>query len=45
MLKPVESFVRGFGGAPHAYSVVRRSSSAWSKAVARKRRIKRLMRR
>lgn len=45
MLEPVERFVRGFGGEPVAYSVVRRSSPAWAKVVARKRRIKRLLRR
>jgi hypothetical protein len=45
MLQPVEKFVRGFGGSPHAYSVVRRSSPAWERHVARKRRIKRLLRR
>ena len=45
MLKPVEKFVRGFGGAPVAYSVVRRSSPAWQRAVARRRRVKRLLRR
>jgi hypothetical protein len=45
MLQPVEKFVRGFGGAPHAYSVVRRSSATWERTVARKRRVKRLLRR
>jgi hypothetical protein len=45
MLEPVEHFVRGFGGAPVGYSVVRRSSPGWSRAVARKRRLKRLLRR
>ncbi len=45
MLQPVEQFVRGFGGEPLAYSVVRRSSPAWTKIVARKRRVKRLLRR
>ncbi len=45
MLEPVERFVRGFGGEPVAYSVVRRSSPAWARVVARKRRIKRLLRR
>jgi hypothetical protein len=45
MLKPVEKFVRGFGGEPVAYSVVRRSSPAWERSVARKRRVKRLLRR
>ncbi len=45
MLEPVERFVRGFGGEPVAYSVVRRSSPAWAKVVDRKRRIKRLLRR
>jgi hypothetical protein len=45
MLKPVEKFVRGFGGTPVQYSVVRRSSPAWAKAVARKRCLKRILRR
>ncbi|MCW2926650.1 MAG: putative methicillin resistance protein [Thermoleophilia bacterium] len=45
MLQPVERFVRGFGGEPVAYSVVRRSSPAWAKTVMRKRRAKRLLRR
>ncbi|MCB0880251.1 MAG: GNAT family N-acetyltransferase [Thermoleophilia bacterium] len=45
MLKPVESFFRSFGGSPHACSVVRRSSPAWERSVARKRRLKRLLRR
>ncbi|MCW2921748.1 MAG: hypothetical protein JWL76_1622 [Thermoleophilia bacterium] len=45
MLEPVERFVRGFGGEPRAYSVVRRSSAAWSKVVARKRLAKRVLRR
>ncbi len=45
MLKPVEKFVRGFGGSPVAYSVVRRSSPAWERTVARRRRVKRLLRR
>lgn len=45
MLQPVERFVRSFGGHPVAYSVVRRSSVAWERAVARRRRIKRLLRR
>jgi len=44
MLQPVERFVRGFGGEPHGYSVVRRSSPAWVRVVARKRLIKRLTR-
>lgn len=43
MLRPVEKFVRGFGGDPAAYSVVRRSSPAWARHVARKRRVKRLL--
>lgn len=43
MLQPVEKFVRGFGGRPHAYSVVRRSAPAWERHVARKRRVKRLL--
>lgn len=45
MLKPVERFVRGFGGEPVAYSVVRRSTPAWDRHVMRKRRVKRLLRR
>ena len=45
MLEPVERFVRGFGGEPFAYSVVRRSSPAWAKVVVHKRRIKRFLRR
>ena len=45
MLQPVEKFVRGFGGEPVAYSVVRRSSPAWERTVARKRTVKRLLRR
>lgn len=45
MLEPIERFVRGFGGEPVAYSVVRRSSPSWERIVARKRRIKRLLRR
>lgn len=45
MLRPVEKFVRGFGGSPVAYHVVRRSSPGWTRAVARKRRLKRLLRR
>lgn len=45
MLRPVEKFVRGFGGEPVAYSVVRRSSAAWEQHVARKRLLKRLVRR
>ncbi|MBC7460568.1 MAG: GNAT family N-acetyltransferase, partial [Thermoleophilia bacterium] len=45
MIRPIERFVRGFGGEPHAYSVVRRSSLAWTKVVARKRLVKRLLRR
>lgn len=45
MLRPVERFVRGFGGEPVTYSVVRRSSPAWERTVARKRRIKRVLRR
>jgi hypothetical protein len=45
MIRPIERFVRGFGGTPHSYSVVRRSSPAWSKVVARKRLMKRLLRR
>lgn len=45
MLQPVEHFVRGFGGAPHSYSVVRRSSPAWERSVARRRLAKRLLRR
>lgn len=45
MLRPVERFVRGFGGTPVGYSVVRRSNAAWERAVARRRRIKRLLRR
>lgn len=45
MIKPVESFFRSFGATPHAYSVVRRSSPTWARTVARKRRIKRLLRR
>lgn len=43
MLQPVERFVRGFGGEPVSYSVVRRSSPEWTKVVARKRRAKRLL--
>jgi hypothetical protein len=45
MLKPVEKFVRGFGGTPVDYSVVRRSSDAWVRHVAGRRRVKRLLRR
>ena len=45
MLQPVEKFVRGFGGEPVAYSVVRRSSPAWERHVSRKRRLKRVLRR
>lgn len=45
MLRPVEKFVRGFGGEPLSYSVVRSSTAAWAASVARKRRIKRLLRR
>jgi hypothetical protein len=45
MIKPIEHFVRGFGGTPTAYSVVSRSTPAWARNVARKRRIKRLLRR
>lgn len=44
MLRPVERFVRGFGGEPVPYSVVRRSSVAWTRVVARRRRIKQLAR-
>jgi hypothetical protein len=44
MLRPVEKFVRGFGGRPLSYSVVRRSSPAWQRSVTRKRRLKRLLR-
>jgi len=44
MLKPVEKFVRGFGGHPAPYSVVRRSTASWERTVAHKRRIKRVMR-
>lgn len=43
MLRPVEKFVRGFGGEPVAYSVVRRSTPAWERTVARRRRVKRLL--
>ena len=43
--RPDGSLVRGFGGAPHAYSVVRRSSPAWERTVARKRAVKRALRR
>ncbi|MCW2925342.1 MAG: family N-acetyltransferase [Thermoleophilia bacterium] len=45
MIRSIERFVRGFGGEPHAYSVVRRSSPAWARTVARRRRVKRLLRR
>lgn len=45
MLRPIERFVRGFGGTPLAYSVVRRSSPAWERAVLRRRRLKRILRR
>ncbi|MCW2956123.1 MAG: hypothetical protein JWO69_992, partial [Thermoleophilia bacterium] len=41
----IERFVRGFGGRPVSYSVVRRSSPAWARVVARRRRLKRLLRR
>ncbi|MCW2950672.1 MAG: putative methicillin resistance protein [Thermoleophilia bacterium] len=43
MIRPIERFVRGFGGEPHAYSVVRRSSPEWARMVARKRAVKRLL--
>lgn len=45
MLRPIERFVRGFGGTPVAYSVIRRSTPAWERAVARRRRLKRVLRR
>ncbi len=45
MLRPVEHFFRSFGGTPHPVSVVRRSTADWRRAVARKRRMKRLLRR
>lgn len=45
MLRPVERFVRSFGGRPIAYSVLQHSTPTWSRVVARKRRIKRLLRR
>ena len=45
MLRPVERFVRSFGGRHVAYSVLARSTPAWSRSVARKRRIKCLLRR
>lgn len=43
MLRPVEKFVRGFGGTPVPYPVVRRSSPAWERAVAWRRRAKRYL--
>jgi hypothetical protein len=45
MLRPIERFVRGFGGEHVAYSVVHRSSPEWARTVARKRRLKRVLRR
>lgn len=45
MLRPVEQFVRGFGGTPVPYSVVTRSTPAWRRRVARRRTLKRLLRR
>jgi hypothetical protein len=42
MLRPVEHFFRSFGGTPRPVSVVRRSSPAWQRTVARRRRLKRL---
>ncbi|MCW2962531.1 MAG: hypothetical protein JWM25_1399 [Thermoleophilia bacterium] len=45
MIRPIERFVRGFGGRPVSYSVVRRSSPDWARTVARKRLVKRLLRR
>jgi hypothetical protein len=45
MIRPIERFVRGFGGHPFSYSIVRRSSPSWARAVARKRLVKRLLRR
>lgn len=45
MLEPVERFVRGFGGEPSPYSVIRRSDAAHARAVAWKRRAKRVTRR
>lgn len=45
MLRPVERFVRSFGGRHVAYSVVSHSTPAWARRVARKRRIKRLLHR
>ena len=45
MLRPVERFVRGFGGGHVQYSVIHRSTPQWERHVARKRRIKRLLRR
>jgi len=45
MLEPVERFVRGFGGEPAAYSVIRRSGAGHARAVAWKRRAKRITRR
>lgn len=45
MIRPIERFVREFGGEPVAYSVVRRSSPRWERAVARRRLVKRVLRR
>lgn len=45
MLPGVEAFVRGFGGQPVPYSVVRRSTRSWSRSVARKRWLRSTLRR